>query len=424
MANNDFSNPTQYKVEKIEIDDVDVIGLFQSISIYENIFSPVITGNITIIDTDGSGFVEDNEIEFLEKITFTFSNSLDETLEFEGVLNGLTNKTIKQQKKVYNVDFTSEQVRKNESNFISKAYRDKKPEDVIKEMIEVLEGEEDAIDGEGLPMTFNASRWRPTDVIKYVLTHGISTGQSKPSTEEKMGDPEGKTKGTTGFLCWQTLDGYRFAEVQSLRKGEVGEDHDEFRVQMANRSLSMEDAMIGIIDYDFKRIGDFQSKMRSGAFKNVVVTFDTDTGEYVEFEYDDDENMTDKQKEALGDKPTRYMSRPFSNERYENSCEKAQKEKNDQAKQFLAQNQVSQNTFDDQCGTFTLPPQLTIRAGDSLKVRIPKVESEKGQGIDEKHSGKYIIRQVGHHFMNDGRAYTKLTTIRSTVQQDDKTSEQ
>lgn len=134
--------------------------------------------------------------------------------------------------------------------------------------------------------------------------------------------------------------------------------------------------------------------------------------------------MTDKQKEALGDKPTRYMSRPFSNERYENSCEKAQKEKNDQAKQFLAQNQVSQNTFDDQCGTFTLPPQLTIRAGDSLKVRIPKVESEKGQGIDEKHSGKYIIRQVGHHFMSDGRAYTKLTTIRSTVQQDDKTSEQ
>ena len=101
--------------------------------------------------------------------------------------------------------------------------------------------------------------------------------------------------------------------------------------------------------------------MRSGAFKNVVVTFDTDTGEYVEFEYDDDENMTDKQKEALGDKPTRYMSRPFSNERYENSCDKAQKEKNDQAKQFLAQNQVSQNTFDDQCGTFTLPPQLTIR---------------------------------------------------------------
>ena len=424
MASNDFGNPTQYKVEVVEIDGVDVIGLFQSISIYENIFSPVITGNITIIDTDGSGFVEDNEIEFLEEIKFTFTNALDETLEFEGVLNGLTNKTIRQQKKVYNIDFTSKAVRKNESNFISKAFRDKKPEDVVKEMIQVLEGQEDAIEGEGLPMTFNASRWRPTDVIKYVLTHGIASGQGKPSTEERIGDPEGKTKGTTGFLCWETLDGYRFADVQSLRKGEVGEDHDEFRYQMANRSLSMEDAMIGIIDYDFKRIGDFQSKMRSGAFKNVVVSFDTDTGEYVEFEYDDDENMTDKQKEALGDKPTRYMSRPFSNERYENSCEKAQKEKNDQAKQFLAQNQVSQNTFDDQCGTFTLPPQLTIRAGDSLKVRIPKVESEKGQGIDEKHSGKYIIRQVGHHFMNDGRAYTKLTTIRSTVQQDDKTSEQ
>ena len=185
----------------------------------------------------------------------------------------------------------------------------------------------------------------------------------------------------------------------------------------------MEDKMIGIIDYDFKRIGDFQSKMRSGAFKNVVINFDLDKGEYVEFEYTDEKNMTDKQKDALKDKITRYMYRPFSNERFENKCETAKKEEWDQSKQFLAQNQVSQNTFDDQCGSFTLPPQFTIRAGDSLKVRIPKVESEHGQGLDEKHSGKYIIRQVGHHIFADGRAYTKLTTIRSTVQQDDKTSE-
>ena len=136
--------------------------------------------------------------------------------------------------------------------------------------------------------------------------------------------------------------------------------------------------------------------------------------------------MTEKQKKALkdaGDTATRYMTRIFSNERGDNTCQKAQKEKYDQSKQFLAQNQVSQNTFDDQCGSFTLPPQFTIRAGDVMKMRIPKVESEKGRGIDEKHSGKYVIRQVGHHIFVDGRAYTKLTTIRSTVQQDDKTSE-
>lgn len=427
MANNDFGQPTQILIESFEIDDKDVIGLFASLSYYENIFSPVITGNITIIDTDGSRFIEDNQIEFNEKIKFSFKNANDESLEFEGRLNGMTNKVIKQQQKVYNIDFTSEAVRKNESKFITKAYRDKKPEDIVKEMIQEIGGQEDKVDGTGLPMTFSAARKRPTEVIRYVLTHGITTGQDSPSTQETEGSQEGETKGTTGFLCWETLDGYRFADVQTVRKGEAGEDAGEFRYQLANRNLSMDESLSGIIEYDFQRIGDFQSKLRSGAFKNKVITYDVDTGQYTEFEYNDDKNMSEKQKKALqdaGDTATRIMTRMFCNERFENSCEKAQKEKHDQSKQFLAQNQVSQNTFDDQCGTFTLPPHLTVRAGDKMKVRIPKVESEKGQGIDEKHSGQYVIRQVGHHFYNNGHAYTKLTTIRSTVQQDDATSQQ
>ena len=427
MTNSNFGNPTQYQTQSVEIDGVSVTGLFMAISIYENIFSPVITGNITIFDTDGSRFVEDNEIEFIEDIKFSFKNANDDVLEFEGVLNGLTNKIIKDSKKIYNIDFTSKAVRKNEATFISKAYRDKRPEEIVREMMGKLGSQEDRFEGFGLPMTFNASRKRPTEVIKYVLTHAVTSGQDSPSTQETEGSQDGETKGTTGFLFWETLDGHRFVDIQSLRKGEGGgNDAGEFRYQLQNKSLSMEDAMIGVIDYDFKRIGDFQSKLRSGAFKNKVITFDVDTGQYVEFDYNDDKNMTEKQKKALeeaGDTPTRVMTRLFSNEKGENSCEKAQKEKHDQSKQYLAQNQVSQNTFDDQCGSFTLPPQFTVRAGDSMKVRIPKVESEKGRGIDEKHSGKYIIRQVGHHIFADGRAYTKLTTIRSTVQQDDKTSE-
>ncbi len=122
MTNSDFSNPTQFKVDTFEIDGVDVVGLFMTLSIYENIFSPVITGNITIFDTDGSGFVEDNEIEFLEEFKFSFKNAKDETIEFEGVLNGLTNKMIKDSKKIYNVDFTSKSVRQNESKFIWNYY--------------------------------------------------------------------------------------------------------------------------------------------------------------------------------------------------------------------------------------------------------------------------------------------------------------
>ena len=206
MTNSNFGNPTQYQTQSVEIDGVSVTGLFMAISIYENIFSPVITGNITIFDTDGSRFVEDNEIEFIEDIKFSFKNAKDEVLEFEGVLNGLTNKIIKDSKKIYNVDFTSKAVRKNEATFITKAYRDKRPEEIVREMMGKLGSQEDRFEGFGLPMTFNSSRRRPTEVIKYVLTHAVSSGQDSPSTQETEGSQDGETKVTTGFLFWDTLD--------------------------------------------------------------------------------------------------------------------------------------------------------------------------------------------------------------------------
>ena len=60
---NDFSLSTQFEINEIEIDDHNVIGLFQSISIFENISSAVITGSIVMLDSDGASFIEKNKIE-------------------------------------------------------------------------------------------------------------------------------------------------------------------------------------------------------------------------------------------------------------------------------------------------------------------------------------------------------------------------
>ena len=268
-------------------------------------------------------------------------------------------------------------------------------------------------------MSFTGARKRPTEIIKYVMTHGVTTRGSASATSGEQRD--GETKGTTGFLCWETLDGYRFASVDDVVAGRAGEDLGIFTHRYQNHSVSIEETMDMVIAYEFDQIGDIQTKLRSGAFKNVVISFDMDKGYYTEYKYADEKNMTEKQKK-LASKATRVICRPFSNEVYENTCQKAQDNVHDQSREFLAQNIVRQNTFSDQLGTFTLPPRYEARAGDTIEIKIPKVESEEGGGYNEKHSGRYVIRQVGHHFFSDGRSYTKLKTVRSTIQQDDATS--
>jgi len=421
MSSNNFSLASQYEVGTVTIDGNDVAGLYQMISVFENLSSPVITGSITLLDTDGSDFIYKHDIEGSEEIEFEFTNAKGDTVEFKGVLNGLRNKTSAVNRTVYTFDFTSEQVRKNEETFIVKRFKGS-PKEIVEEMIEKIGGETDKIDGEGLPMNFLGSRKRPTDIIRHVITHGV-TQEGKSSATAKDKEREETTKGTTGFLCWQTLGGYRFNSVDNILKGEGGEDIGELSYTLQNKGKPVEETMETIFEYDFKQIGDIQTKMRSGAFRSINVSFDIDKGLYKEYTYDDEKNMTDKQKEAVT-VPTRFMFRPYTPEVFDNTCKKAQENKWDQSRRHLQQNTVRQNTFADQFGNFTLPPRFDIKAGDTFTAKIPKVESEKGGGYNEKHSGKYVISQVGHHFMNDGRAYTKVQTVRSTIQQDEYSAEQ
>ena len=421
-GNNSFALATQYSPSEITIDGKDVIGMYQLVSVYENIFSPVITGSVVLLDTDANDFITKQEIEGNEEFEFTFLDANDNEFTFKGDLNGLRNKTSDIGRTLYTYDFTSKQVRKNEETFVVKRFKEQ-PKEIIEEMVEKLGGQVDKVEGEGRPMNFLGSRKRPTEIIKYVLTHGVSSEGNASATNKGTSQDE-ETKGTTGFLCWQTAAGYRFNSIDNILKGQGGEDHGELQYKIQNTGEGVERASKSILEYNFKQMGDMQSKMRSGGFKNVVVSFDLDGGFYKEYTYGDDKNMTDKQKEAVKF-PTRYLWKPYANEKFEQQCTKAQIDQWDQSRLSAAQNTVRQNTFADQFGSFTLPPNLNIKAGDTFTAKIPKVESEKGSDPwNEKHSGKYVISQVGHHFYNDGKGYTKLETVRSTTQQDEYTSEQ
>ncbi len=429
MTESKFSNPSQYETTEIKIDDQDVRGLFISVSIFENIYSPLITGEIVINDTDGAGFIEENGLEFIEPVSLKFKNANGDTLEFEGVLNGLKNEYVMGSKKVYGLEFTSETMRKNEATFMTGAFKETNPEEIVKKMVEKMGGQLET-NVRAKQMNYVASRKRPRDIIEYVCTHALTQETQATQNEDSK---EEEAKGTTGFLCWQTLDGFKFKSIKDILDGKESTKHKDFKTQLANRSLSMEESMKGIVQYEFKRIGDFQTKLRSGAFASKNISFDMDTGLYKEYNYRNIGNMTEKQEKALNDifegkdgeqSFTRVFMKPISNQKFTNGCPIAQPLTGDQSRGYLNQNSGGQNTFTDQIGIFTFYPQFKFRAGDILDCKISQVKDEENAqgGYDKKHSGKYVMKSVAHTFFADGKAYTKVVTIRSTTQQDEATA--
>ena len=421
MTQSNFGNPTQYEMTEIKIDDQDIIGLMQSLSIFEDIYTPCITGNIVIQDTDGAGFIEEQDLEFIEPITVKAKNANGDTLEFEGVLNGLRNEKVMGPTKLYVIDFSSETVRVNEQTFITKAFKETNPEEIVREMTEKLEGELDT-NVRAKQMNYVASRIRPIDVIEYVCTHALTQATEATDKQNSDGKPQKEqAKGTTGFTFWETLKGFKFESIKDIEDGKTGEEHKDFKLQLANIGLSMEEAMKTIVEIQFDQIGDFQTKLRSGAFSSVNISFDLDTGIYKEYEYYNRDNMTPKQKEALpDDKFTRYFCKFNMNQKFNNEKQRSAPLTGDQSRAYIQQNSGSQNTFTDQIGEFTLYPQFNFSAGDVIDIKVAKVKDEEKAdgGFDKKHSGKYIMQSVSHHFFRDGRAYTKVNTIRSTTQQD------
>lgn len=422
---NDFHLSTQYKISEITIDSKSVVGLLSQISVYENVLRPVITGSFVMVDSDGARFIQENDIEGNEVFSFTFTNALGEELYFNGYLNGLRNKVQDGANVLYTFDFTTEQVQRNEGQFVTKRFNEVLPEDIITEMVERIEGGDhsdiERIVAEGEPISFTGSRKRPTDIVGYVLKHSVMlSGEPAQVTDNKKAQSE-QSSGSTGSLFWQTLDGYRYVSTDDLIERRGGDFKGTFTHILQQRSIPLAELMGTIITYDFEEMGDVQTKMRSGAFRSINVSFDLDKGLYKEIEYNGEDKMTENQK-ALVPTPTRITCRPFINEKFQGDCVRATPDTWDKSRKTLQQNESRQNTYADQIGTLVLPPRFTIRAGDWIEVKIPYVESVKGGGYNEKHSGKWVIKQVGHHILNDGRAYTKLKVIRSTTQLNDASS--
>jgi len=424
-----LSMPTQFEFTELEINGVNALQIFVNIEIFENIFIGGVTGSISIFDTDSSGFIEKNEIEFIEEISFAFKNADGVEIRFDGYMNGLRNEIAKNQKKIYVIDFTSKSVRENEMVFINKSFKNQSPETIVNEMVEKLSPDGQSVDygssgnsAEGEPLTWVAGNRKPLDVIKYVVNHGVKGTADYDGGEEE----EGKSSGTTGYVFWETLDGYRFCGMDDLVDGELYNVHEDFETRVANTSDStFEKERKGIIDYEFPKVGDYFEKLRSGAFQSNLISFNMDTGILTNFKYEaDDKVATEKQKKYVKGH-TRNLMRVHTNEKFEPSCDKAKADTGDQSRKFLAQTITRQNTFSDTQGRITIPPHYDMRAGDHIDLKISNIKtSEQAEAkYSEKHSGRYLISQVGHHIFRDGRSYTKLALIRTTTQQNDKTSE-
>lgn len=423
----DFDQPTKFLIHSLKIDDNECKAMVYQIDIFQHVMASAVTGTISLVETSSNSFLADKHIEGNERITIDISSpGQQEGMIIDGYLNKIYNRIVTPNgQATYMVEFTTSTVRQNENIRIQKRYKNQNPEDVVKDVISKINKDNEIpvpihlMNGGGYPMNFISGNWRPTKVIEYVQKNGqptYRTGTSSANKEKKKSDKAG---GTGSFFFWETLQGYVFASSICMLAGLATKNSDhKLDYSLATAGGNIEESMKKIISFDVQRNNDYQTQQRAGAFKSKSINFDMDTGVYYEQIWES-EFATDKQKEASKGN-TRIFMKTIQNEAFSNECLTTPFGTYDKTMNTLQQSNGTAENILDGIAQFQLPIRTDILPGDVVDTSVYQASEETANQLDQKHSGRWIVSGVSHTFTTgNNAAYTKLSCMRCTNQQDD-----
>jgi hypothetical protein len=255
-------------------------------------------------------------------------------------------------------------------------------------------------------------------------------GDAGASSETPESDITGKDvkrlRGTAGYLFYETYDNYNFRSLDDLMKQRP---KYTYTYGIANDGISDSQNALKILEYTFKDEFDMMKQLRSGVYSTMYVSFDVTTNSYEErlYKFEDSFSQMEhlgktasisKGAKELSQYPTRIMTQMINNEMFHdqtNSPGKVSAKFKDTYLFAIAQSNARYHFASNQQLNITVPPNLSIRAGDLLTLKFPNMVNQTGREQtphDEEHSGKYLVKNIGYNFIVRGaNPYTASTVI-------------
>ena len=399
----------------------------------EGIHCPTLECDFGLVDTNDQNFMEKILVGEKVDITFRTKEGADVTVKLVvyGIMAGG-----RENDKVANIfRCMSEESFRSLYTRIEKLYQEKPPTEIIQDVLTTYLGSSKQVNSgiDAEPLTVAAMRDKPFDFILSICKRSIPTLTSQ----------KGAGKGTAGYTFYETSTGYHlksmdellgaesdggaYAPTTSTIKGEKAIETYFANVAVNADGQSDEDESRVVQSYTVKTNNDLEEQLYKGTQANLVGFFDPNSLRYTEETYIlKGENFKAMGHLAKGEgenpnidnwreTPSRVMTKVFNNEMYEKSAERAEEEKYDKIKQYLAQQIVRNSLGKNQQIEINIPGNSTLHAGDKIILQVYKsvsnAESSKKDRVDKKMSGYYLISKVAHKFDN-GMATTSCLLIR------------
>ena len=421
---------------------VDIAEGVVNFTYYENLFSPIITARIVVVNTGGVVRGKDGKLQSLynglplrggERVSIKIAanSGTNQTLDFSEptknfYVSGIENVMIDGERESLVLNLVSREAITNETARVGKKFT---PEtnisatvkDILKNYIKTdkINKIETTMNNYG----FIGNMKKPFQILTWLASRSMS-GESEEESKNS----------SAGFFFYQTKDGFNFRSIDSLVEQEpFGKDY-RYAPNVVNFDDPNKD--FKIIEYNINQNIDLMNKLERGAYSSQryyinPLSFAPYINHFKSSDYKDNIKTLGENKiefpsapmseiedaESLGNAPTRIFSAMYDiGTLEENASKKGWNypiQRNADPAMIDAQSRMRYSLLHTQVAEIVVPLNTNLSAGTVIRCEFPRNDLEKRHVPDPDSSGLYMIKEMSHYYDVEG-SFTRLKLLRDT----------
>jgi hypothetical protein len=421
---------------------IDISSGAMSFDYFEDIFSPVITAKLKIVNT-GNTIVPQNvkdrqsiynglPLRGGERVSLKIEGNSDTNpaLDFSKkvedyfYVTSITDVISETNQESFTLHLASREAITNETVRVGKKYPTSlkisdSVQDILKNYLKT--NKLGSIDKSSNKYGFIGNMRKPFTILIWLASKAV---------------PESSGSATAGFLFYQTCDGFQFRSIDALIKQEPRKDnkgnpivytHSQVNESYdANGNKTNND--LKILNYSVEKNQNLIEKLKLGSYASHRMFFNPldfsfsnpEEGLFKIQNYSNKSNnlgsklklppLSEGSDKTLGDVPTRMITAVYDVGTMDKDVSQ---EINSDQTQYQSQSLVRYNSLFTQTVSIMVSLNTNLRAGDIIECQFPKISQSDTKEFDSETSGLYMIKELCHHF-DTNYSYTSMKLIRDT----------
>lgn len=409
-----------------------------SIDYYEDIFSPIITAKLRIVNGGDTIASEDSgekqsiynglPLRGAERVSIKIAanSSTNKGLDFSTdaakyfYVSSISDVISDTQRESFTLHLVSREAFTNETSRVGKKYPvtstiDESVNDILKNYLKT--SQIGTIDKSSNKYGFLGNMKKPFSVLVWLASKAV---------------PESSGDATAGFVFYQTQEGFQFRSLDKL----ISQDPiAEYTFTEVNQSSIEYEGTSDLPSNDFKILSynteqnqNLIEKLRMGTYSSYRIFYNPLTFEFTSpqkglFKLEDYAGKAKNLGQSvtlpkissdsdvdLGKTPTRFLTGVLDVGTMEKDVST---DTNAEPDKYQSQAIMRYNLLFTQTLNMMIPLNTNLKAGDVISCKFPTITRSNKEEYDKDQSGLYMIKELCHHF-DTTASYTSMKLIRDT----------